>query len=201
MRLITWVRLMIIVLAGCGLGMIPLSAGAGVVPETSGIFLSKKFCDEIVVQPEVLGDPYCLGYPAEAAGIEVEFIITNLTTGEEQTVTILIGFSDPVIGGIARVTNLPLGPYQVCETVPAGSVAYHHEYGDPLVQDHCATIEVTAVERDLSFYNVPEDVDELPDTGAGLTAAPAPDTWVPVLVAGALLLTLAGSRLREPGQG
>ena len=46
----------------------------------------------------------------------------------------------------------------------------------------------------------PDPVDELPDTGAGMTASPAPGAWVPVLLTGALLLTLAGSRLRARGQ-
>jgi hypothetical protein len=105
--------------------------------------------------------------------------------------------------GVCRVT-LPwdpengLGPYYVVEEDESTVTPGYSLIQNPQV------IFYTPSGGDVpyaNFINVPEEVDELPNTGAGLTTPPEPGVWAPVLLAGALLLTVVGIRARSGADG
>jgi hypothetical protein len=162
--------------------------------ELSSILVIKYVCPEIDEEAE---DP-CIGREEEAEGTAIEFVLIGPDdSGEEFWFDVVIEEFEGDSVGATEVTEVPLGAYEVCEAVPDGYEAFGVPLSDTQeAYDNCVAFEVGANQEDVLFVNVPEDVEELPDTGAGLAVVPAPGAWVPVLIASALLLVLAGSRLR-----
>jgi hypothetical protein len=94
-------------------------------------------------------------------------------------------------------------PYVIYErTPPEGTVPQHPdgiEIGIPSAPLAIVFINIRDETSSPPDPTEPPDTTELPDTGAGLTALAAPgDAWVPVLLAGTLLLIIGGVHFRAP---
>jgi hypothetical protein len=189
MRLTTWVRLCIVVLVGFGLGAFQGTAAAQ--ESDTFVIIRAVDCEEA---PEPGTPPLSEGTPAgcvEADG--VTFTISDLEDTVLGTCTTDVTGSCEMIVPVAEGTEVVIEEDE--STVTPGYAPINNPLTGPL-----RTFESIA---EIQFFNIPEDedVDELPDTGVGVTAPSAPGTWMPVLLAGALLLTLAGSRLRSQRNG
>ena len=140
-----------------------------------------------------------MGMDHAAVGTTIDFLLIDVATGEEFWFEVEIGWEGNSSVGFLYVTDVPLGNYELCESVPAGYIGYAVPWDDDPdqeISDNCVAFTVGIEQENLLFANVPDEVEELPDTGVGVTASPAPGTWVPVLLVSALLLVTAGRGLR-----
>jgi hypothetical protein len=89
------------------------------------------------------------------------------------------------------------GPYYVVEEDESTGTSGFSPIENPV------TVFYTPTGGDAPYVNRINlrDVDELPDTGTGSAAERAANAWVPVLLAGALLLTVVGSLARSRTDG
>jgi hypothetical protein len=146
-------------------------------------------------------------------GQEISYTISTISSGDgspgEYTTSLIVGADGQ--GEITFEAGLFVRHFTVCEDVPAGvtEIAFGADLTpiETSAETGCITFDPEDIFDNnwvsVTFFNVvgdgppPDPVDELPDTGVGLAASPSPGAWVPVLLAGALLLTVVGSRSRS----
>jgi hypothetical protein len=193
MKIWHWGRLVIVLVVGMGLGAFPFIASAQSEQQPTTIQVRKYVC---LGHPDNgCGD----GLDSDAAGATFEFVVTNPDTDEEFSIEVTIETSGK---GATEVPNVLPGHYKVCESVPEGYEGYaiqgdETQYHEQVTYDNCMIFRIREGEYAVAtFYNWREGVEDLPDTGAGSLAATGAAPWVPVLLAGALLMLVAGLRLR-----
>jgi hypothetical protein len=189
MKAVLWGRLVIVLVVGMGLGGFPLLASAQSEQQPTTLQVTKQAC---LGRPENgCGD----GLDKDAAGTTFDFLVTDLDIGEEVWIEVVIETSGK---GATAMTNVLPGFYQVCESVPEGYAGFAEEGEGQVTYNNCVLVPVGEGERAVvTFDNWRVGVEDLPDTGVGLSSATGSQPWVPILLAGALLVLLAGLRVRS----
>jgi hypothetical protein len=199
MKALRWVRLVIVLVLGVSGMLIPGGSSAQDNREMSAFSFEKYYCSAIDEQAAER-TARCIGRLDETIGTDVTFILTDLTTGTEQFITVVIeDFEDQTVG-FADV-GAPEGPYELCEIVTEGYDAWLPDQSGATVEGACYTFELEVIDPpdaslSFSFYNTPVDVGELPDTGSGKVTSRRDGSLPAVLLSGALLMLVARVRLR-----
>jgi hypothetical protein len=187
---------------------VPYPGGNKGQGETGFILVEKLVCVEWdpLAQGACVGGPY---HPAD--GLTVDFLLTGPDdTGEEFAFEVELRFggeagaSGGYYFGLITVTDVPVGTYELCESVPEGYEAFTVPRPGQVASDNCLVLDVARADprqadesgEFAEFVNMPEDIEELPDTGVELPATTGAEPRVPLLLAGALLLLLAAYRFR-----
>jgi hypothetical protein len=198
MKAVRWGRLVIVLVLGHCWMLTPGEGAAQDAREMSAFSFDKYYCTAVDEQAAER-TARCIGRLDETIGTEVGFILTDLTTGTAQVVTVVVeNFEDQTVG-LADVVA-PEGPYELCETVPEGYDAWLPDQAGATVEGACYAFELEAIDPSevspyFAFYNTPADIGELPDTGSRRATARHDGSLSAVLLSGALLVLLAAVRL------